>query len=266
MKLVLIAAAAIALAGGAAHAEDRDFCPDRPGKGSPACTIDTGRLQIETSLIDYAHSRDADAVDDSYVTGDTLLRYGLGDHTEARLGWTAYGFDRSRDRASGMVDHAQGTGDVTLSLRQSLLHPDNSGTAIAIQPSVTLPSGKSPIGAGTWSAGLLVPFGTDLSKDWRLSLDPEVDAAADGDGSGRHLAYSLVAGLSYTIDPAWQISAEAYGQRDDDPAGHQTLASLDLSAAYQLPDKNRQIDLSAYTGLTHATPRIELVLGVAQRF
>src|SRR5882757_1126068 len=131
--------AGIAFTSTATRAEDRDFCPDRPGKGSPSCTIDTGRLQIETSLLDYSHSRDADVVDENYLIGDTLLRYGLDGHTEARIGWTMYGFDRNRDRASGEVDHAHGTGDITLSIRHSLLHPDNQGTSVAIQPRITLP-------------------------------------------------------------------------------------------------------------------------------
>jgi hypothetical protein len=260
------AAALIASLASAAHADDRDFCADRPGKGTPTCTLDPGKAQFETSLLDYSHSRDADTIDDNYLIGDSLLRYGLDGQTEARIGWTMYGVDRSKDRTSGMVDHADGTGDVTLSIRRNLRHPDDKGTAIAVQPFVTLPVGKSTIGAGTWSAGFLVPFGADLSKDWRLELDPEVDAAADGDGHGRHLAYSLVAGLTYALDKAISLTGEVYGQRDRDPAQHQTLASLDLSAAYQLPDGNRQIDVSAYGGLTHATPRIELVLGVAQRF
>jgi hypothetical protein len=263
-RLVVMACGMIGLAS-AAHAEERDFCADRPGKATPSCTLDPGHFQIEAGLIDYAHSRDSDTVEDDTTTGDLLLRYGLDDSLEARIGWDGYGWTRTRDRMSGLVDHGQGSGDLTLSFRQNLRHPDDTGTAFAIQPSLTLPVGHNPIGAGTWSAGIVTPFGADLAKNWRLTLDPEVDAAPDQDRHGRHLAYAIAAAITRSIGDAWQLSTEGWVQRDDDPSSHATQASIDFSAAWQ-PDKNRQVDLSAYVGANHATPRIELVMGVSERF
>ena len=35
---------------GAALADERDFYTDRPGKDTPSCTLDPGRLQIEASV------------------------------------------------------------------------------------------------------------------------------------------------------------------------------------------------------------------------
>jgi hypothetical protein len=249
----------------AGQAEERDLCVDRPGKATPSCTLDAGHFQIEAGLFDYAHSRDSDTVEDDYSTSNLLLVYGVNDSLEARIGWDGYGWTRSRDRMTGVIDHGRGAGDLTLSFRQNLRHPDDQGTAFAIQPSVTLPVGKNPVGAGTWSAGVVVPFGADLAENWRLTLDPEVDAAADSDRHGRHLAYAFAAAVTRSIGDAWQLSAEGWAMRDEDPSGHETQASIDFSAAWQ-PSKNRQIDLSAYVGATHATPRIELVFGVAQRF
>ena len=47
--------ALLLLAPDAAWADDtpRDYCPARPGLGSPACTIDPGRVSVETSLADW---------------------------------------------------------------------------------------------------------------------------------------------------------------------------------------------------------------------
>jgi hypothetical protein len=247
------------------HAEDRDFCADRPGKATPSCTLDPGRFQIEAGVFDYAHSRDSDTVEDDYGAADLLLRYGLSDSLEARIGWDGYGWTRQRNRLSGIVAHGQGGGDLTLSFRQNLRHPDDTGTAFALLPSLTLPVGNDAMGAGTWSAGVIVPFGADLAPNWRLTLDPEVDAAADQDRHGRHLAYALAAAVTRSIGEDWQFSAEGWAMRDDDPSGHETQASIDLSAAWQT-GKNSQLDVSTYFGATHATPRIELVLGVSERF
>ncbi len=267
MTRLLGSLAALALIGlaGAAQAQERDFCADRPGKATPSCTLDPGHFQIEAGILDYAHSRDRDTVGDDFTIGDLLLRYGVNDTLEARIGWGGYGWSRSKARASGQVDHGHGTGDLTLSFRQNLRHPDDTGTAFALLPSITLPVGQDPIGAGTWGAGIIAPFGTDLAKDWRLTLDPEVDAAPDQDRHGRHLAYAFAAAVTRSIGQAWQLSIEGWAMRDEDPAGHQTQASVDFSTAWQ-PGRNSQLDLSAYVGANRATPRIELVLGYSRRF
>jgi hypothetical protein len=262
----LLGAFALTLVTSAAQAEDeRDLCSDSPGKATPSCTIDAGRFRIEGNLLDYAHSRDADSVEDDVSTANLLVAYGVNSSMEARIGWDGYGWTRTRDRMNGMVEHAHGGGDLTLSLRQNLRHPDDKGTAFALQPSLTLPVGGHALGAGTWGAGLIAPFGADLAKDWRLTLDPEVDAAPDEDRHGRHLAYALAAAVSRSIGDAWQLGTEGWVMRDDDPSGHATQASVDFTAAWQ-PNKDRMIDLSAYVGATHATPRLELVLGVTERF
>jgi len=247
------------------RAEERDFCADRPGKATPSCTLDTGHVQVEAGLFDYAYSRDSGTAESDYSSGNLLVIYGVNDSLEARVGWDGYGWTRSRDRMTGLVVHSQGAGDLTLSVRQNLRHPDDTGTAFAIQPSITLPIGHDPVGAGTWSAGVLMPFGADLAKNWRLTLDLEVDAAPDEGRHGRHLAYAMAAAVTRSIGDVWQLSGEGWIMRDDDPSGHTTQASIDFSAAWQ-PDKNRQIDLSTYVGANHATPRIELVFGVSQRF
>ena len=40
------------------HAQPlRDFCPDRPGKGSPSCVVDPGVFQLEMSALDASFQR-----------------------------------------------------------------------------------------------------------------------------------------------------------------------------------------------------------------
>jgi hypothetical protein len=257
-------AAALAMLGGTAHAE-RDLCSDRPGEATQACTLDPGRLQIETSLADYAHSRDAGQVEDQTLIGDTILRYGLGDTTELRFGWTAYGFDRVRDRGDGTVDHRHGTGDISVGFKQNIVHPDGKGFAFALLPFVTIPVGHTPIGAETWSAGMQAPATYELDEQWSLALTPEIDAAADEDEHHRHLAYSGAFDVNRKFGKDLTLTAEGYVQRDREPSGHETVASADFLAAYQIGD-NSQVDLSAYKGLNHATPRVELIVGVTHRF
>lgn len=253
------------VAAGAASAEDRDLCTDRPGKTTPACTLDAGKVQIEAGALDFQHSKDSDETQDIVTTGDLLLRYGLAGTTEVDAQWSGYGWARTRDRHSGAVEHVHGSGDLTLSVRQNLAHPDSKGTAFSLQPFVTLPVGRAPIGDATWSSGLIAPVGFDLAPHWRMTMSPEIDAAANEESHGRHLAYAMAAEIRRSIGEAFEVSAEGWVERDQDPSGHQTLATVDLNAAWQ-PDKNSQIDVATLVGVNAATPRLELQLGYSHRF
>lgn len=247
---------------GAASA--RDLCPDRPGLGTPACTLDNGRIMIELGLADWTRDKAGPVRTDTVTAGDALLRIGLNDTLEAQIGWTAYGHVRTRDLAAGTIGNSASTSDVTLALRQNLRNPDGSGFSIAAMPFVSLPIGGKAIGAGDWGAGLLMPMSFDLGG-LSLALSPEIDAAVDSDGKGRHLGYGSVVGLGFSLTDAISASTEISIHRDDDPAGHITEALAGLSAGWQ-PNDDLQLDLGVNIGLNAASPDTELYIGIARRF
>lgn len=248
-----------------ALADDRDYCPARPGLGTPACTIAPGRVSVEAGLADWALSDDPDQRTDTVLIGDTLVRIGLTDRIEAQIGWTPFGHVRMRDKTSGQVTHASGVGDVALGLGINLQHPDGSGFAIAVNPYVTLPVGGSAIGAGDWGTGVLLPMSYDLGKSFSVQFTPELDAAVDADRSGRHLAYSGVIGLGFPVISAVSGTIEAQAIRDDDPAGATTQGYVSLSFGW-MPDDRWQIDIGGVAGLNRASTDAELYLGVSRLF
>jgi len=264
MRAALIALALLATP---AWAEDggRELCADRPGLGTPACTVAPGKLQIETGLADWTRESDADVRTDTVVGGDTLLRIGVDDATEARVAWTPYGHVRERDRALHRTSRQSGIGDVTIGLRRNLHNPDGSGLSVALQPSLALPVGGQAIGEGTWSASLLVPLDFELAEGIGLALTPEVDAAADADRHGRHLAFGSVAGLSFDLGKAVTTSVEVEALRDDDPSGHATQVLGALSVAWQ-PQDQLQLDAGLVAGLNRNSPDVEIAVGVVRRF
>jgi hypothetical protein len=250
-----------------AHAreQDRDYCSDRPGIGTPACTMAPGRVSIEVGLGDWSLDRDATTREDRFQAADLLLRYGVADHAEVQIGWTSLGFTRTRDRATGAVEHASGTGDVTLALRRNLVSPDGSGLSVAVMPSVTLPVGRQPAGAGDWGAGVLVPLSYELSDTWSLVTTTEIDAAVDEDGHGRHLAFGEVVGASAKLGETVTATAEYQILADRDPQGHGTSHLSGLSFGWQ-PTDNFQIDAGTNVGLNHNAPDVEVYFGVSRRF
>lgn len=262
-SIILFAALAAATPAFAAEGQ-REFCADRPGLGTPACTVEPGTIMLEIGLADWTLDRNSDTRTEVWTFGDALLRAGLTPSLEVQLGWTMLGHIRERDRATGGENSGTRTGDVTIALRKNLSNPDGSGVSVALMPYATLPLGGEGVGAGDWGAGLILPASFDLGA-LSLGLTPHVDAAVDGDGDGRHLAYGSVVGLGFNLSDDISMAAEVSLTRDRDPGGHSTEALAGLSAGWQ-PDDDSQWDVGANVGLNRDSPDVELYFGFARRF
>jgi hypothetical protein len=261
-----IAAALLALtAASPALAQQRDYCPERPGLDTPACIVDRGHVSVEAAVIDWTLDSHRDSRTDTILIGDTLVRIGVTDTVEARIGWTPYGHQRVRDRQTGAIERIGQAGDVSLGMKASLLHPDGSGLAIAVLPYVTLPVGGSVIGEGAVGAGVLLPVSYDVSDAVQLDATPEADAQPNMQRSGRHFRYSLAGGLTFKVAETVALATEGQVIRDDDPDDRATQALAAVSVGWQ-PKDDWQFDVQSTWGLNHAAPDVELAAGVSRRF
>jgi hypothetical protein len=250
---------------GVARADGRDYCPTRPGLDDTPCTIDAGRVSVESALADWTRESDASSRTDTILLGDTLVRVGLTHSIEAQVGWTPYGHVHMLDKDSGSIDRSNGVGDVLVGFKANLHNPDGGTFAIAVRPFATLPAGGSAIGAGDWGAGLTVPMSYKLSKVFSLQSTAEIDAAVDEDGTGRHLAYSEALGLVTKLSKTVRATLEVQALRDQDPEEHNTQGYAALSFSWSA-NKNLQFDVGGVAGLTRAAADVELSAGVSRRF
>lgn len=241
------------------------FCPNRPSLGASGCTTLPGQVQVEMSSLDWQRDDDGDTRTDTVLAGDVVARFGVGPATELQFGWTALGGARMRDKASGMVTRQHGIGDVTLGVRHALSHPDGKSLSSALQPYVTLPVGGAAIGAGDWSAGVVVPVAYALNDKWSVDFTGQLAAQADQDRHGRHFDGSGVVGLGYALTDALTAVAEFSVERDEDPAGATTQMLGAASLAWQ-PRAHTQLDVLAVAGLNRDAPVMRLVLGGAVAF
>lgn len=249
----------------AAAAELRDFCPDRPGLGTPTCIVDRGHVVVEGGIADWTRENDGSARSDTVMSGNVLVRYGLTDTLEVQAGWDGFGRVRARDTVAGISEHDDGRGDAIFALRQSLLNPDGSGFSVAVMPYIGAPTGTTAFSAGDWGGGVIVPISLDLGNGLSLGLSPEIDAAVDGDGDGRHLAYGSVIGLGISLSDTVSAALETSLFRDQDPDGDSTIALAGLALAWQ-PMENLQLDVGVVAGLNSDSPDAEVYGGIARRF
>lgn len=243
----------------------RDYCPDRPSLGTPSCTIEAGRVAVEIGLAQWTRDTSNDLRTDTSLVGDTLVRVGLSDNVEGLFGWTAFGHERTRDKRNGQIEKANRVGDVLLGFKANLREPDGSGFSVAVQPYLTLPVGRTPIGAGDWGAGVIAPVSFDLSSALNLQFTPEIEAAVDQDGNGRHLSYGSVVGLEVDITDTFNITFEIGVTRDNDPEQKTTQALSAISVGW-MAAKDFQFDVGAVLGINHAAPDVQVSFGVARLF
>jgi Putative MetA-pathway of phenol degradation len=247
----------------AAPAMARDTCPERPGQTTPPCTVEPGHALAEMGLIDWSLQNDIDVRSDTITIGQVALRVGIADHAEIAIGWTPFTTARTRNRTTGGVDRESGVGDVGFAIKRSFGRADSP--IAAIKAFVTVPVGKGPAGAGDWSAGLQLPMALPLSDKWQFALTPEIDAAVDDDGSGRHLAYGGAAGIGYQMSKRLSLSADVRVLQDNAPGDPSTHATAGMALAYQ-PSDMLQFDIGATIGLNRTSPDLETYIGISKRF
>lgn len=261
-RLAVAAGGLLLLAARPAFAEDRELCPERPGQTTPPCTLEPGRAMIETGVAAWTRESDASARTDTLTLGQTTLRLGVTSRLEAQVGWTPFGIQWQRDSASGAVTRQSSGGDATLGLKYGFA---GANGPVALQGFVTLPTGGAAIGAGDWGAGVRLPVQFELGGGVQVGLTPEVDAAVNTSGDGRHLAYGGAAGIGVPLSDKLNLGLDVAVFREDDPDGPSTTASGGASLAWQA-GRNTQFDVGGTLGLNQASPDGTVYFGIARRF
>ncbi len=258
-----MAAALLCVSSAGWAADEQPICPDRPSKANGTCTVATGHFQIETGLVDWTHDKSGGARVDFTVWGSSVVKFGLSDRSDVELGFIPY--ETLRVRADGVHDHASGSGDVTVRLKQRLT-TDGAPVQAAVIPFVKLPTAGRDLGNGKVEGGVIVPVNAALGKSGiTLTLGPELDLRADADGHGYHAAMAQLVNFGFSPAPRLSFSAELWGQWDWDPERTVRQASADGAIAYLVND-SLQLDAGANFGLNSNTPDVQLYTGVSMRF
>ena len=235
-------------------------CPDRPGKGTSACTVDPGHWQIELGLYDGSFQRRSGVTTDTSSAGSTLLKYGVGDGFDLEAGMALYQSQRVHDSTGAQAQ--DGVGDLFLHAKWNL---GGGLVAMVLDPFLKLPTAPDGLGNGAVEGGLVVPLSTDLGGGWSLAATPEADLLRDGVGGGYHLNVVNVIGLGRSFDNGLTLGAEVWTAQNFDPSGNSHQYSFDVDAAW-LAGKDMQLDAGVNAGLNRATPDLEIYAGISRRF
>jgi hypothetical protein len=249
-----------------AWADGAPICPDRPGRGTSACTLEDGRAQLELGLFDESFQRRSGVTTDTGNAGSVLAKWGVNDRMDVEAGLALYQFQRVHDATGTMT--ASGIGDLFLHAKYNPLagasENESSPFTLVLDPFLKLPTAGGGLSNGAVEGGMVLPMSYDLGSGWSLAMTPEADVLLNASGNGHHANLVDVVGLGRSFG-ALNLGVELWTSQNLDPAGTVSQYSFDLDAAW-LANDDTQLDCGLNLGLNRATPDLEIYFGVSRRF
>ena len=226
---------------------------DRPDFTEGTATVPAGHYQLEGG---YTFTRQG--TDDSQSLGELLLRIGVNDRVEARLGIGSYDWDDpgipGEPRISGYEDPVLG-----MKIR---LTGDDAKTQVAILLNTTVPVGSDGFTSDDWQPEAKLALGWDLTD--RISLAPMLVYTYASDGGERFNQFAASLSAGFALNERWGAYLEAYGFSKESADGSSTTY-LDTGLSY-LVSKDVQLDVRVGAGLDSPHPNWYAGLGGAIRF
>ena len=244
----------------------RAFSPDRPLNSISPFTIDVGRVQVESDILNVMRSTDQDGRTLTWQALDPTFRIGLAQALEFDLTTAGLQVDSTAGGPPGAGHRRDvGTGAVTLQARYNVFGNDGGIFALALAPFVALPSGDPHFGNQRVIGGVVAPLDIKLPSDFTLALQTQVQAMRNGTGPA-FASFTNIANLSHPVPGIKDLTAsiEVTSVVNADHATPNT-ATFETALAY-LVTPDTQLDLEGFVGLDRAAPDFQVAGGVAHRF
>ena len=238
---------------------------DRPDFTESPVAVAPGLFQLEGG---YTFSKDAG--EDTHTVGEILLRIGILQRLEARIGLNSFVVSTEDGEPAGGLPTSsprsvRGLDDVTLGVKVELIRPAPSSPGVprlGIIAGTSLPTGRSDIGADGLQPGVLLAAAWELTD--RLGLGTNFGYAYLEDDAGRfdQLSGSVVFGFALT--ERLGTFAE-YFSTFPVGSGRESDHSADAGVTYLL-GPSLQLDLRVGLGLDGPRPNYFLGTGASWRW
>ncbi|WP_321308769.1 transporter [Marinifilum fragile] len=226
---------------------------DRPGTAESASVIPIRGFQIESGFAFEKVSSDIDNV----TFNSTLLRYGLVENIELRLGLQYLGYYQSLD--GGDIDET-GFGPLTLGAKFLLLEESERNPQLALLSTFSVP--KS--GASTFeneNLGADIRLNADYTVNDAMSLEGNLGVAWSGIEGQDYAVWMYAAVIGLALSDQIGAYAELYGYL---PGEGKNDHRWDGGLTYAVTE-DLQLDFSTGIGLSKVSPDFFISLGLSIR-
>lgn len=237
-------------------AEPMDLVTDRPDQTESSVTVAPGYVQIEAGWTMSGNGDGADDVSTHEIPG-TLVRIGLTDRVEARIGWAGYVSEELEAGSSSST--TSGLGDGELGAKLYLMEEGHSLPELALLAGVTVPAGADEVTSHEWDPAFRFCASKGISD--QLGAGANLGLTWENGREDLYITYTVVAG--YAVSDQIGAFAEVYGDVATD--GDLDSSHLVDGGVTYLVQDNLQLDLAAGLGLSEAAGDWFLGLGVSYR-
>jgi hypothetical protein len=224
---------------------------DRPDFTESAVTVPRGDVQLESG---YTFTRAEDG--DEHALGEILLRIGLVERLEARIGLGSHAW------MTAAGNDPSGFEDPSLGLKAVLAQEERAGVAAAVLAATSIPIGDRDVGEDDWQPEIKLAVSRGLSEALALAANAGYARASEGGEGFDQGSASLSLGMG--LSERWGAYAEAYGTFPASPSGDDE-AVLNGGFTFLLHPL-LQLDARAGAGLTDAAPDFFVGVGIARRW
>jgi len=215
---------------------------DRPDQTESSSTVPQGTLQIETGFI-FESEKDNDIKSNNWGLGTTMLRYGVWDNFELRLG----GYYQLSEAIYSIPEgdstlKEDGWGPVVAGFKVYVVEEKGFRPEISILADITMRHVGSPTLRPTFSYPTAKLAASHTLAKWS-SLGYNVGFAYDGETADGFFVYSVALGFSLTEKLGLYV--EGFGHFDH---GNYPNHKIDGGFTYLLRN-NLQLDISAGHGI-----------------
>ena len=243
----------------------RSLTTDRPTKSNSPITVDAGRFQIESDLVNFTYDNTAGVKTRTTQALDPVLKLGVTNWADIELQFNGLQNIEVGDGVSPTMRN-RGFGDVFLRAKINFIGNDSGDLAIAAIPYVKLPSQRAVLSNGAVEGGLIIPIQYKLPSDFSLLLAPEFDVFKNAANFGSHANFTNLINLSHPIPGIKDLSiaAEFFASVSAERASPD-IYTADFALTY-LVNPKLQLDLGTNIGLNRAAPDLQVYTGVSYRF
>ncbi len=250
--------------------EERQFSTDRPGKTHSSTTVDAGHFQVESDIVNLTYDYNSPDGSTTRITSiaTPIFKAGITNNADLELGFDFYNDTHVTSRSAGASasSYADGAGfgDMTLGSKINLFGNEGGMDALAILPSIKIPTAAGNVGNGVVEYALDIPYTYALDDVWSLTAESDVALLKNTNNTGHHGDYSFIVNINRPV-----ISRDV-------------TASLELASEYAAADytprytldpavqwvvfADFQLDMGVYIGLNKAATNYNPYVGVSYRY
>lgn len=237
----------------------REMSTDRPDTTESPVTVDAGHFQIESSLVDYSRERSRGVTRETWCVGPTNLKVGLLDRTDLQLILEPY----TVSKTGGVSGKREGVSDLTVRLKQNLWgNEGDRGSAFALMPWVSAPTGGDDLSAGRYEGGLIAPLSVAVTEGVSASVMLEADVLWDEARQKYFVAWTHTAACGFDVTEKLGLYVEYVGVTDSGGASpYRSSANVGLTYAFtanlvadggiRVGLNSRADDLGVFTGVSY---------------